>query len=355
MSTYRLDRSFVWNFEHGPMHNGGFRSIPKTPLKEFFGLPTYSKFGVAASVIVNERWLETYSRLGFDLLTYKSVRLIERRCHAFPNWVFVDGDVFENSTSTNGVLVKRHRRNLNLLQATGAGSFGMPSKSPSFWLNDIRNSRSKILDGQVLIVSVVATPRSNMSKHEIAEEYGILAQMVIEAGAQVVEANLSCPNVTTGEGELYADSEMVCEISNNLRKNSGRTPITLKLGHISDDELLTSVLRAANDSVDGVVLMNGINKRVIDKNGNPAFSSGRETCGITGAGIHKIALNYVRRAIDIVARENLSLKIIANGGVVSPESAKSFFDTGAYAVTSASGAVFDPQLALSIKTCHPEW
>ena len=354
MSTYRLDRSFNWNFEHGPVYNRDFDPIPKTPFKEFFGLATHSKFGVAASVIVNERWLETYSRLGFDLLTYKSVRLIERRCHAFPNWVFVD-DEFENSSSTNGVLVKRHRKNLNLLQATGAGSFGMPSRSPSFWLNDIRNSRSKILDGQVLIVSVVATPRSNMSKHEIAEEYGVLTKMVIEAGAQVVEANLSCPNVTTGEGELNADSVMVREISNSLRKNAGFTPITLKLGHISDDELLTSVLRVANDAVDGVVLMNGINKRVIDRDGNPVFGRGRETCGITGAGIHKIALNYVRRAIDIVERENLSLKIIANGGIVSPESAKPFFDSGAYAVTTASGAVFDTQLAQNIKTRHPEW
>ena len=355
MSTYRLDRSFDWNFKHGPVHNGDFQAMPKTPLKNFFGLPTNSKFGVAASVIVNEGWLETYSRLGFDLLTYKSVRLVQRRCHAFPNWVFVDGEVVENAKFSNDALVRSFRRNTNLLKATGAGSFGMPSKSPSFWLKDIRNCRTKILDGQVLIVSIVASPRSGMSKEEIAEEYGVLGRMVIEAGAQVVEANLSCPNVTTGEGELYADSKMVRQISLNLRKHAGATPVTLKLGYIFDDKLLTSVLQAANECVDGVVLINGINKRVIDRVGNPVFGSGRETCGITGAGIHKIALNYVRRAINIVDRKNLSLKIIANGGIVSPETAKPFFDCGAYAVTSASGAIFDPQLALNIKNRHPEW
>jgi len=40
--------------------------------------------------VLNERWFELYSRLGFDLLTYKTIRSRERRAHPLPNWIYLD-------------------------------------------------------------------------------------------------------------------------------------------------------------------------------------------------------------------------------------------------------------------------
>ena len=326
-----------------------------TPKKEFFGIPTNSRVGIAASVLVNDRWVETYSRLGYDLLTYKTVRLTERRCHSFPNWVFVDGDVSEESIEKSTALLQRRRDSTDPLELTGAGSFGMPSKSPDFWIEDIAKSRKNLLMNQILIVSVVATPRPAMSGQSVIDEYGTLAAMVVGAGAQVVEANLSCPNVTTGEGELYMDTTMVGLIAKKLRESAEGVPVTLKLGYVADDKLLASILQSANGFADAIVLMNGVNSRVINQKGGPVFGPGRESCGVTGAGIHKLAAGFVRRAIRIIERDRLEIKIIANGGVNSPESAATFFDSGAYAVTIASGAIFDPHLGIEIKNKHPEW
>ncbi len=72
--TYRTDRSFEWNHANGPDFAGPWPAVPDTPMKEFFGLPVRSRFGVPASVLVNSRWMGTYARLGFDILTYKTVR-----------------------------------------------------------------------------------------------------------------------------------------------------------------------------------------------------------------------------------------------------------------------------------------
>src|SRR2546426_9525113 len=88
--AYRFDRSFEWNDVHGPDLKGPWPEVPLTPMKSFFGLPVRSRFGIPASILPNSRWLETYARLGFDILTYKSVRRVARACGPAPNWMFAD-------------------------------------------------------------------------------------------------------------------------------------------------------------------------------------------------------------------------------------------------------------------------
>ena len=88
--TYRTDRSFEWNHANGPDFAGPWPAVPETPEKEFFGLAVRSRFGVPASILLNSRWIDTYARLGFDLLTYKTVRSVKRLCYDVPNWRFLD-------------------------------------------------------------------------------------------------------------------------------------------------------------------------------------------------------------------------------------------------------------------------
>lgn len=354
MSTYRLDRSFDWNFRNGPNYDVTFPTVPETPLKDYFGIPTHSRIGVAASVLVNQRWTETYARLGFDLLTYKTVRLRRRRCHNYPNWFFAGEDP-ELLDKPDAAIVRPPRRTGNPLDLTGAGSFGMPSRLPAFWQDDIRKTRASLPSGKVLIVSIVATPQPGMTEDELADEFGLLAEMVSAAGAQVIEANLSCPNVRAGEGELFQDAHMVNRVAKRVRAGAGSNPVTLKLGYIPNDEDLSAVLQAAEGLADGVVLINGVNRKVVNRDGSATFGPGRETCGIIGQGLRPVAIDAVKRATRIVERDGLSLKVIGTGGFANPEDAAEFFNAGAYAVFSASGAIFDPHLAIEIKNSHPDW
>jgi len=105
-------------------------------MKDFFGYRVASRIGIAASLVLNERWFELYSRLGFDLLTYKTIRSRERRAHPLPNWLYLD----ERSAAAGGTAPLRAIGIIPAapLTATAAGSIGMPSSAPQIWRRDIR-------------------------------------------------------------------------------------------------------------------------------------------------------------------------------------------------------------------------
>jgi dihydroorotate dehydrogenase (NAD+) catalytic subunit len=347
--TYRIDRSFEWNAEHGPDFAGSFPAVPATPLTEFFGIPVRSRFGVAASILVNSRWLETYSRLGFDLLTYKTVRREPRLAHRWPNWAFLDESEAARIDDPDAMLRSDFATPSDPLVATAVASLGMPSSAPDFWRHDIRRCRDLLPPGQALIVSIVATADADAGPDEFVAEFAELAAMVRDAGGQAVEANLSCPNVGRREGEVYRDAELAGWIAEATRQGAGDLPVLMKLGPIDDPAEMARLLRAVSGRADGVVMINAASRRIVDAAGAPSFGAGRERAGITGGALHGIALRCVRQAVAIVARDRLGLEILAVGGASSPERVRAFRDAGAYAVLAASAAVWDPELAVRVK------
>ena len=127
--VYRLDWTFEQNASAGPNFAAPFADVPVTPMKDFFGHRVASRIGIAASLLVNERWFEFYSRLGFDLLTYKTIRSRERVAHPAPNWLYLD----ERSVAALGSdapLCAIDGIPPAPLAATAAGSVGMPSSRP---------------------------------------------------------------------------------------------------------------------------------------------------------------------------------------------------------------------------------
>jgi dihydroorotate dehydrogenase len=350
--TYRIDQSFEWNAQHGPSFAGPYPDLPETPLKDFFGLPVKSRFGLAASLGMTANWIGLYARLGFDILTYKTVRGRVRRAHAPPNWIFLD---------ETGLALDQIERPCHTVAgvppspglATAVGSIGTPSSDPSFWRTDIPRSREQLGPGQVLIVSVMATAEDATSEEAVVAEFEELAAAVRAAGAQIVEANLSCPNVREREAEAYRDAALAGRIAAALRRGAGNLPVLLKIGPIEEDAAMTAFLRAVAPAVDGIVMINAPRRLVQTSTGEPAFGPGREYAGIMGRGIHPIALDCVRRAVSIIDRDQLGLKVIAVGGAASVTEVRAFLRAGAYAALSASSAAWNPYLAAQIKRADP--
>ena len=347
--TYRFDRSFEQNAALGPAFAGAAADVPATPMKEFFGYRVASRFGVAASLVMNERWLELYSRLGFDLLTYKTVRSRERIAHPAPNWLYVDESSLSPGAGpvrTIGTVPTR------ALYSTAAGSVGMPSTSPDVWRRDIRACRARLLAGQVLNVSVVGTADEDTTETAFADDYAALAGHVRDAGAQIVELNLSCPNVGKRESEVYLDTVAAVRIVRAARAAIGSMPLLVKIGQI-DNAGMESLLRALAGLADGIVMINAPSRRFVDASGAPAFGTSRPYAGLMGSAVFDIAMNCVRNAVEIVRRDGLELKIIAVGGVHSPERVRAYIDAGAYAALAASACAWDPYLAIRTKHFDP--
>ncbi|MBM3556228.1 MAG: hypothetical protein FJX47_11835, partial [Alphaproteobacteria bacterium] len=99
----------------------------------------------------------------------------------------------------------------------------------------------------------------------------------------------------------------------------------------------------------------GFSRPVIKGRGRPAYGKGRESAGILGANILDPCVDMVGRAMGVIRKQRLDLKVIAVGGVFAPEHAERYFATGASAVTMGSAPMFDPGLAARMKRLHPEW
>ncbi len=353
--TYRTDRSFEWNHANGPDFAGPWPDVPETPMKEFFGLAVRSRFGVPASVLVNSRWIEAYARLGFDILTYKTVRSQARLCHAPPNWLFLDDrSVAAGLADREMPLALAARPPADPRTATAGGSFGIPSVAPEVWKPDIAEARRALGAGQVLIVSVVGTARPGLSEADFVADYAALAAFVVAEGADLVEVNLSCPNVARREGEVYLDTKLSVEIARAAKAAAGGKPVLLKIGDIADRAQMATFLESVAGAADGVVMINAPSRRIVDGAGGPAFGAGRERAGVTGGAIKAIALRAVGDAAAHIRRRGLPLKVIGVGGVTSAADARAFLEAGACAVQSATAATWNPYLAAEIKAAAPE-
>lgn len=348
---YRLDRTFEQNAAEGPAFSGPYADVPATPMKDFLGHRVASRIGIAASLLMNERWFELYSRLGFDLLTYKTIRSRERLAHPLPNWLYLDESDF--SATAGGPLHVIDAIPHAPLTATAAGSIGMPSSAPEVWRRDIRKCRARLRPGQVMIVSVVGTADAGTSEPAFIDDFAALAAEARGAGAQVVELNFSCPNVGRRESEVYRDAEVAARIAKAARAAAGPVPLLVKVGPIEERDRMADLLRRLDGVVDGVVMINAPSRAIVDAAGAPAFGIGRERAGMMGGMVFDVAMRCVRNAVDIVRRDGLNLHVLAVGGVCSPERIGAFFDAGAYAVLAASACAFDPYLAIRAKHRDP--
>jgi dihydroorotate dehydrogenase len=348
--SYDIHRTWEENAAAGPRLNPESTEIPETPMKSFLGLPVRSRIGIAAGLLLNHRWVLPYARRGFDLLTYKTVRSAARPCYPLPNWVFV-----RESGQPDGTVVAMDSPGCALEEISSSVCFGMPSVAPEEWRADIRRTRDGLGDGQVLIVSVVGTPAPGASVEELAEDYARCAAWAVESGAQVVEANLSCPNVCSSEGTLYQDPVVTRVVVERLRRAAPRTPLLLKIGAFDPLRAQMEFLRTVNGLADGVTLLNGMSRPVVWPDGRPVFGETYRTAGVLGRAIHPASVEAVRSARRCVESDRLNLSIAAVGGASTVRDIGDFFDAGADAVLCGSSPMYLPGLAAEAKRCHPEW
>lgn len=346
--TYQFDQTYRWNYEQGPGFHGEYPEIDNGQSIELLGKKLNSPYGISAGILLNSRWIETYAKLGFDLLTYKTVRSAQRDCYPLPNWVFVDcPQPLSDDPDLPVIAYLNPKEKFDKL--TSSVCFGMPSTSPDVWRGDVAKAKGSISEGQMLIVSVVGTPKENGSIQDLADDYAQCATWAAEAGADVVEANLSCPNVCTAEGAVYQNAETTRIIGERIKESIGVTPLLLKISSLQDQAAYEKFLQQTEAYADGIVLLNCVSRRVHDEHGKPIFGEGKERAGVLGWATYDICFRHAQMIVK--AREQTGCKqvIIPVGGAVSPDSAKSYIQAGADAVLMGGAPVFDPYLAAKLK------
>lgn len=334
---YDIEKSYLENATEGPFFDAPIPDRPKTSAPvDFFGCKLNSPLGIPAGPLLNARWIALAAKLGFDLLVYKTIRSFAHPGHALPNMIYV------KPAEDDLALVCEEPKNLDGLMLTN--SFGMPSRSPEFLLEDIDRANRSLGPGQAMIVSIVGTPNQGVS---FVQDFVRAAELAKEAGAKFIEANLSCPNVGKAEGQLYTNPEAVYQFAHAIVRAIHPIPLILKTGVFpSADSLRNSLEAAARAGAGGICGINSVSYHVVDGNGNPALGAHRLSSGVCGAGIRKKAVDFLQTASLIIRKEKLDLELLGCGGVVKCEHFDELLSAGAKIAMSATGMMWDPFLAL---------
>jgi len=295
-------------------------------------------------VLPNSKWIEAYARLGYGLLTYKTVRTVERAAFPAPNLVFCRlGDP--------AVVVPAPRR-LDPAAVTWAASFGLPSANPDLWRADVKRARAKLGPGQILIVSVAGTPAPGGDGEQLAGDYAQAARWAAEAGADVVEVHLSSPN-TVGERPqmVFEDQALSAHILARVRRAVGGKPVVAKLGASRSPRALHDLATGIARWVDGFVLVNGLQRRVVKADGTAALpGAGRELAGIVGSDIWDPCRVQVEELCAWRKAGAWNKAILAVGGITTVERARAILAAGANAAFVGTAALVDPLLAARFRS-----
>jgi dihydroorotate dehydrogenase (NAD+) catalytic subunit len=345
--TYDINKSYEWNYRNGPLFKGPYPHERK--IQRYFRLLDFklnSPLGVAAGPLLNSNWIKVYARLGFDILSYKTVRTQKRLSNQAPNCVFVDTKGPLTDDRLGEILYARVNVPDRIDQISITNSFGVPSRNPSIWQADVERSKGYLSKGQILVVSVMGSSEYYPEREAFIKDFAICAGLAKEAGADVVELDLSCPNSTAEEGMVYLDVKLSGDIIRKVRARIGVTPLFIKVGNFNPNrwDKLRDLLKTTATHISGIAGINTVKMTVMKDNGKPAVP-GRAQSGVCGAAIKESASQFIRWVSEERRREGYEFVIVGVGGVMTPPDIHQFLAIGIDAVEVATAAMWDPYLA----------
>ncbi|MBT5017363.1 hypothetical protein N8590_01730 [bacterium] len=338
----RYDRlkSYEWNFENAPTESPQVDIPTREGLWTYCGLPINSPLGIAAGPLLNGNWVRYYASLEFDVLTYKTVRSRPRECYELPNLLPVHADMMSGDED--------HVSASDEWQGSWAVSFGMPSKAPEFWMEDVRQTKEKLSAGQILIVSVVGTMQPGWGIEELANDYAVCAKKAFESKADCVEMNFSCPNVCSEDGQLFQSPEEAELVAKTVRRTVDSTsPLLVKIGHLQDVAILVELLCRLDKVVNAIVTTNSVASQVTESDGSILFDGQQR--GICGRATRDASIQQVAQCRSIIEKQNLNLDVIGVGGIESADHVQQYLNAGASSVQLATAPMIDPNIGIEIR------
>ena len=157
------------------------------------------------------------------------------------------------------------------------------------------------------------------------EDYLEVVEKLGDTGADLLEINVSCPNVKEGAIAFGQNADCLYDITSQIKKKA-KQPIIMKLSPNVTD--ITEMARAAEAAgSDAISLINTITGMKIDIH-RRAFALANKTGGMSGPAIKPIAVRMVYQCANAV-----NIPIIGMGGIATGEDAVEFLMAGATAVS----------------------
>ncbi len=164
----------------------------------------------------------------------------------------------------------------------------------------------------------------NVCGHTV-EEYAAVAERLSNEPVDLLEINISCPNVKEGGIAFGQSAKTVCEVTEEIKKYA-KQPVIMKLSpNVSD---IAEMARAAEaGGADAVSLINTLTGMKIDIH-RRCFALANRTGGLSGPAVHPVAVRMVYESAQAV-----KIPVIGMGGIMTAEDAVEMILAGATAVS----------------------
>ena len=167
------------------------------------------------------------------------------------------------------------------------------------------------------------------------QDYLEVVERLADEPVDMLEINISCPNVKEGGIAFGQDPKLVETITSDIKKIA-KQPVIMKLSPNVTD--ITEMARAAEaGGADCLSLINTLTGMKIDIN-RRSFVLANKTGGMSGPAIHPIAVRMVYQVAQAV-----KLPLIGMGGISTAEDAIEMILAGATAVSVGTANFVDPR------------
>ena len=172
------------------------------------------------------------------------------------------------------------------------------------------------------------------------EDYLDVVERLGDEPVDLLEINVSCPNVKEGGIAFGQDPKALYDITKAI-KAKAKQPIIMKLSpNVTDITEMAKAAEAAGS--DALSLINTLTGMKIDIK-RRAFAVANKTAGVSGPAIHPIAVRMVYQVANAV-----KLPIIGMGGVMNTEDALEMIMAGATAVAVGTANFYNPYATVEI-------
>ncbi|NEG69162.1 dihydroorotate dehydrogenase [Bifidobacterium choloepi] len=185
-----------------------------------------------------------------------------------------------------------------------------------------------------------ATVVTNVAGHS-DDDYADVVAKLADSPADMLEINVSCPNVSAGGMAVGTDPVALSRCIGRLRKLTDK-PMIVKLSPNVTD--IAAIARAAAEAgADALSLINTlVGMRIDIRTGEPII--GNVTGGVSGPAIFPIGLACVWKVRQALP----DIPLIGIGGIDSGEKALEYLYAGANAVEVGGAALVDPTAPLRV-------
>ena len=172
------------------------------------------------------------------------------------------------------------------------------------------------------------------------EEYLAVVERLADEPIDMMEINISCPNVNAGFLAFGQDAKHVEKLTAQIKKIA-KQPVIMKLTPNVTD--ITEIARAAEaGGADAVSLINTLTGMKIDIH-RKTFALANKTGGVSGPAVHPVAVRMVYQTAQAV-----KIPIIGMGGISTAEDAIEMLLAGATAVAVGTANFHNPPAAADV-------